>query len=156
MIWSRKFTSAFWDCIIPETYIDRQLPWKEIYSVCFCYIYNEISWIWNTSMSWSSIRCRNQSRIWIIVRSEPIPLYKVVSYHYKRWYDGEIISTRSNNTVRILRLMRENPSITYAKLTSMLGTNTSAVQKLIKRMVEKGYITRHDNGLWRVIATSIV
>lgn len=72
------------------------------------------------------------------------------------WYDGEIISTRSKNTVRILRLMRENPSITYAKLTSMLGTNTSAVQKLIKRMVEKGYITRHDNGLWRVIATSIV
>ncbi len=72
------------------------------------------------------------------------------------WYDGEIISTRSKNTTKILRLMRENPSITYPELTSVLGINTSAVQKLIKRMVEKGYIARYDNGLWRVIATSIV
>ena len=72
------------------------------------------------------------------------------------WYDGEIISTRSKNTARILRLMRENPSITYTELTSALGINTSAVQKLIKHMVENGYIARHDNGLWRVIATSII
>ena len=72
------------------------------------------------------------------------------------WYDGEIISTRSKNTARILRLMRENPSITYMGLTSALGINTSAVQKLIKRMVENGYIARHDNGLWRVVATSII
>lgn len=72
------------------------------------------------------------------------------------WYDGEIISTRSKNTARILRLMRENPSITYMGLTSALGINTSAVQKLIKRMEENGYIARHDNGLWRVVATSII
>ena len=72
------------------------------------------------------------------------------------WYDGEIISTRSKNTARILRLMRENPSITYMGLTSALGINTSAVQKLIKRMEENGYIDRHDNGLWRVVATSII
>ena len=72
------------------------------------------------------------------------------------WYDGEIITTRSKNTARILRLMRENPSITYAELTSSLGINTSAVQKLVKRMVGNGYITRHENGAWRVIATSVV
>ncbi len=72
------------------------------------------------------------------------------------WYDGEIITTRSKNTARILRLMRENPSITYAELTSSLGINTSAVQKLVKRMVENGYIARHENGTWRVIATSVV
>ena len=72
------------------------------------------------------------------------------------WYDGEIISTRSKNTARILRLMRENPSITYMGLTSALGINTSAVQKLIKRMEENGYIDRHGNGLWRVVATSII
>ena len=30
--------------------------------------------------------------------------------------------------------MRENPSITYAELTSSLGINTSAVQKLVKRI----------------------
>lgn len=72
------------------------------------------------------------------------------------WYDGEIITTRSKNTARILRLMRENPSITYAELTSSLGINTSAVQKLVKRMVDNGYIARHENGTWRVIATSVV
>lgn len=71
------------------------------------------------------------------------------------WYDGEIVTTRSKNTARILRLMRENPSITYAELTTSLGINTSAVQKLVKRMVDNGYIARHDNGCWRVIATSI-
>lgn len=72
------------------------------------------------------------------------------------WYDGEIITTRSKNIARILRLMRENPSITYAELTSSLGINTSAVQKLVKRMVDNGYIARHENGAWRVIATSVV
>lgn len=72
------------------------------------------------------------------------------------WYDGEIITTRSKNMARILRLMRENPGITYAELTNLLGINTSAVQKLIKRMAEAGYIARHETGTWRVIATSVV
>lgn len=72
------------------------------------------------------------------------------------WYDGEIITTKSKNTARILRMMRNAPNITYAELTASLGINSSAVQKLVKRMVEKGYITRHENGYWRVIATSIV
>ena len=69
---------------------------------------------------------------------------------------ANIITTRSKNIARILRLMRETPSITYAELTSSLGINTSAVQKLVKRMVDNGYIARHENGAWRVIATSFV
>ncbi len=72
------------------------------------------------------------------------------------WYDGDIISARSKNVPRILRLMRDNPDITYAQLTTNLGINTSAVQKLVKRMTDNGYITRLENGSWRVIATSIV
>lgn len=72
------------------------------------------------------------------------------------WYDGEIITTKSKNTARILRMMREDPYITYADLTTSLGINTSAVQKLVKRLVERGCITRHGNGCWRVIATCIV
>ncbi len=72
------------------------------------------------------------------------------------WYDGEIITTRSKNTARILRLMQENPGITYAELTNTLGINTSAIQKLVKRMEGNGYIARHENGAWRVIATSAV
>jgi len=70
------------------------------------------------------------------------------------WYDGEIITARSKNSTRILRLMRENPGITYAQLSSALRINTSAVQKLVKRMTDNGYITRHNSN-WRVIATSI-
>lgn len=72
------------------------------------------------------------------------------------WYDGEIITARSKNAARILRTMKNAPHITYAELTNLLGINSSAVQKLIKRMVEHGYITRQGNGCWRVIATSIV
>ena len=53
-------------------------------------------------------------------------------------------------------MMRENPDITYAELTASLGINTSAIQELVKRMVEHGYITRNESSYWRVIATSIV
>lgn len=70
------------------------------------------------------------------------------------WYDGEMITTRSKNTARSLRAMRDNPSITYAEMASLLAINPSAVQKLAKRMVERGYIVR-QGGFWRVIATSI-
>ena len=33
---------------------------------------------------------------------------------------------------------------------------SEAVQKLVKRMVDNGYIARYENGAWRVIATSVV
>ena len=72
------------------------------------------------------------------------------------WYDGDIISGKSKNVPRILRLMLDNPNITYAQLTADLGINTSAVQKLVKRMTTNGYIARLENGSWRVIAISIV
>lgn len=71
------------------------------------------------------------------------------------WYDGEVITSRSKNTAKILHLMRENPNITYAELTSALGINTSAIQKLVNRMIDNGYIARSDSGLWRVIAISV-
>ncbi|MDD7439190.1 hypothetical protein [Prevotellamassilia timonensis] len=41
-------------------------------------------------------------------------------------------------------------------MTNLLGINMSAVQKLVKRMVDNGYMARHENGAWRVIATSVV
>ena len=37
------------------------------------------------------------------------------------------------------RLMRDNPDITYAQLTRDLRINTSAVQKLVKRMTNNVY-----------------
>ena len=72
------------------------------------------------------------------------------------WYDGEIISARSKNVPRILRLMRANPQISYTELASELGINTSALQKLVKSMTDKGYIARYENTAWKVFATSVV
>lgn len=71
------------------------------------------------------------------------------------WYDGDIISTRSKNLPHILHLMKTNPNITYTELSTALGINTSAIQKLIKRMTDNGYILRLENNSWRVIAISI-
>lgn len=71
------------------------------------------------------------------------------------WYDGEIIKSKSPNTSRILRLMKTNPFITYGEMASTLGINTSAVQKLVSKLVENGYVARHNNN-WQVIAISIV
>lgn len=72
------------------------------------------------------------------------------------WYDGEIISARGRDTARILRMMKDDPNITFPELANSLGINTSAAQKLVKRIAERGYIARLENGCWRVIATSIV
>lgn len=72
------------------------------------------------------------------------------------WYDGEIISLRSKNAFLLLQLLKDNPFITYAELTKALGINTSAVQKLLNHMIEKGYAQRNSNdGRWHVTAMSI-
>lgn len=72
------------------------------------------------------------------------------------WYDGEIISARGKNTARILRMMKDDPDITYTELANSLGVSASAAQKLVKRIAERGYIARLENGCWRVIASSII
>jgi len=72
------------------------------------------------------------------------------------WYDGEIITGRSKNIPRLLRLMKKDPFITYSEMAETLGINTSAVQKLVNQLLENGYIARQDSNNWRVIAISIV
>lgn len=73
------------------------------------------------------------------------------------WYDGEKIAFRSPNSLRILGILRDNPYITFAKLSEEIGINVSAIQKLIDGMEEKGYIQRRDTDKsWLVLATSVI
>ena len=73
------------------------------------------------------------------------------------WYDGEIVTFRSENTTKILIALQENPSITYEELTRMIGINTSAIQKQINNLIKKGYIQRRDSDRqWHVLITSTI
>lgn len=73
------------------------------------------------------------------------------------WYDGEQLSFRSPNALRILGLLSENPYMTYAMLSEELGINVSAIQKLIDGMTEKGYIQRRETDkAWHVLASSTI
>lgn len=68
------------------------------------------------------------------------------------WYDGERIMTRSPNAAATLATLRLDPGITIARLAETIGINKSAMQKLLKTMEQKGYISRSDGG-WIVFAT---
>ena len=67
------------------------------------------------------------------------------------WYDGQRILFRSPNSGRILNLLMTEPGITIAALAQEIGINTSAIQKHLKSMSEKGYIARREkDGEWDV------
>ena len=67
------------------------------------------------------------------------------------WYDGQSISFRSKNSGQILNELMENPGITISLLKKKIGINTSAIQKHLKSMTDKGYISRRDkDGQWDV------
>ncbi|ERI85994.1 HTH domain protein [Bacteroides pyogenes F0041] len=69
------------------------------------------------------------------------------------WYNGELISFRSLRTPRLLQILADNPRVTNAELSSLLGINTSAVQKQLATLSGKGYIVKESNPKrWRVIA----
>ena len=73
------------------------------------------------------------------------------------WYDGEKITFRSPNASSILSNLRDDPYITFAKLSEVVGINVSAIQKLIDSMLEKGYIQRRDTDKsWHVLASSVI
>lgn len=67
------------------------------------------------------------------------------------WYDGQRIAFRSQNSGRILNLLMTEPGITIAALTRAIGINTSAIQKHLKSMADKGFIARRErDGQWDV------
>ena len=71
------------------------------------------------------------------------------------WYDGERITFRSPNASRLLATLQLHPDLSIARLTDIMGVNKSAIQKLLKSMTDKGYITRTEkDGKWHVLAIS--
>lgn len=69
------------------------------------------------------------------------------------WYDGEQIEFRSHNNSVMLHAMIDNRKITIAALQQLVGINKSAVQKFLKQMTDKGYVSRNGDGTWQVIIT---
>ena len=70
------------------------------------------------------------------------------------WYDGDRINFRSPNGSKVLQTLALHPDISLQGLADIIGINRSAVQKLIRSMVEKGYITRTAGDNWHVLAIS--
>lgn len=68
------------------------------------------------------------------------------------WYDGNFITFRSDNTIKLLELMTTTPTITVREMAEKLGINKSAVQKQIKLLQDKEYILRigGKKGHWHV------
>ena len=58
------------------------------------------------------------------------------------WFDGEFIKFRSENTSKILELLIQQPNITIRSLSEKIGINKSAIQKQLKTLQDKGFITR--------------
>ena len=71
------------------------------------------------------------------------------------WYDGERIQFRSSNANNVLNALQLYPDISIARLAERVGINKSAIQKLLKTMTDRGYITRSEkDGNWHVVAVS--
>jgi len=69
------------------------------------------------------------------------------------WYDGEVIRFRSDSTPRLLEYLSKYSKATIAEISSILAINPSAVQKQLKSLSEKGYISKTPSKKeWRVIA----
>ncbi|RLJ08094.1 MAG: hypothetical protein DRP16_02110 [Candidatus Aenigmatarchaeota archaeon] len=63
-------------------------------------------------------------------------------------------SELSERQKEILRLLKENPRITRAKLSEKLGINPSAVQKHLEKLKAMGLIKRigpDKGGYWKVV-----
>ncbi len=68
------------------------------------------------------------------------------------WFNGEFVKFRSENTVRILNVLTENPSVTVRALVEIVGINKSAIQKQLKSLQDKEYIVRTNGnkGVWHI------
>lgn len=70
------------------------------------------------------------------------------------WFDGERVKFRSVTTSIILNRMYEQPNSTIPQLAEAAGISLTAVNKQLRLLTEKGYITRTEkDNSWRLIIT---
>ena len=70
------------------------------------------------------------------------------------WFDGERVKFRSATTSIILNRMYEQPNSTISQLAEAAGISLTAVNKQLRLLTEKGYITRTEkDNSWRLIIT---
>ena len=73
------------------------------------------------------------------------------------WFDGERVKFRSASTNIILNRMYEQPYSTIPQLAKAAGISLTAVNKQLRLLTEKGYITRTEkDNSWRLIITPSV
>jgi DNA-binding MarR family transcriptional regulator len=48
--------------------------------------------------------------------------------------------------------MYDKPNISFSEMAERISVNRSAVQKQIEGFRKKGYVDRHDDGSWHVLA----
>ncbi len=74
------------------------------------------------------------------------------------WYNGGWVSFNNPTVVEIIYAMQENPNITVRGLAEKLGVNTSAIQKHLKMLKNKGYIIREGSatkGRWQMLLSKL-
>lgn len=74
------------------------------------------------------------------------------------WFNGGWVSFNSDIIVEMIHELKANPSVTIRELSNKLSVNTSAIQKHIKMMKERGYLIREGSatkGIWRVLLTQL-
>ena len=73
------------------------------------------------------------------------------------WFDGERVKFRSATTGIILNRMYEQPNSTIPQLAEAAGISLTAVNKQLRLLKEKGYVTRTEkDNSWRLIITPSV
>ena len=58
------------------------------------------------------------------------------------WFDGEFVTFKNETTIKLIKLLISNPSITIPEMAKSLSINTSAVQRQLKVLQDKGYMER--------------
>ena len=70
------------------------------------------------------------------------------------WFNGERVKFRSATTGIILNRMYEQPNSTIPQLAEAAGISLTAVNKQLRLLTEKGYVTRTEkDNSWRLIIT---